>query len=74
VSVLRVPPLLGGLVGAAAALLFVAIVTVIVGTHTEVWWWPATAVAGIIGGAVLGSMLGMETEGESPDEAYNGDI
>lgn len=72
-SVLRTPPVLGGLIGAAAALLFVAVVTAIAGSNTEIWWWPAVAVAGVIGGAVLGSLIGTEAEGESPDEAYTRD-
>jgi hypothetical protein len=72
VSVLRHPPVLGALLGVAVALLFVGVVTAIAG-RTEIWWWPAVAVAGIIGGGVLGSVLGAEAEGEPPDEAYEGD-
>ena len=72
-SVLRTPPVLGGLIGTAAALLFVAVVTAIAGSDSEIWWWPAVAVFGAVGGAVLGSLIGTEAEGESPDEAYDGD-
>jgi hypothetical protein len=73
VSVLRTPPVLGGLVGTGAAVLFVVIVTAIAGSDSEIWWWPAVAIFGGIGGAVLGSLVGTEAEGESPDEAYDGD-
>jgi hypothetical protein len=71
--VLRTPPVLGLLIGAIAALLFVAVVTAIAGSNSKIWWWPAVAVAGAIGGGVLGSLFGTEAEGESPDEAYEGD-
>jgi hypothetical protein len=51
----------------------VAVVTAIAGSDTGIWWWPAVAVAGVVGGGVLGSLFGAEAEGESPDEAYDGD-
>jgi hypothetical protein len=73
VRVLRTPPVLGLLIGIAAALIFVAVVTAIAGSDTQVWWWPAVAVFGGIGGGVLGSLMGAEAEGESPDESYDGD-
>jgi hypothetical protein len=57
----------------AACLLFVAVVTAIAESDTAIWWWPAVAVAGVVGGGVLGSLFGAEAEGESPDEAYDGD-
>jgi hypothetical protein len=72
-SVLRIPPVLGGLIGIAVGLIFVAVVTAIAGSDTAIWWWPAVAVATGIGGAVLGSLVGAEAEGESPDEAYDSD-
>jgi hypothetical protein len=68
VSALRAPPVLGGLIGTAVALLFVAIVTGIAGSEGEIWWWPAVALAGAIGGAAVGPLFGAEVEGESPDE------
>ena len=70
---LRAPPVLGGLVCAAAGLLLVAVATAIVGSDGAIWWWPAVAVAGAIGGASIGPLFGAEAEGESPDEAYDGD-
>jgi hypothetical protein len=73
VRILRSPPVLGGLLGVIVALAFVAVVTAVDSSDTAVWWWPAVAVIGVIGGAVLGSLLGTEAEGESPDEAYDGD-
>jgi ABC-type Fe3+-siderophore transport system permease subunit len=73
VSVLRNPLVLGGLIGMAVGVLFVAVVTAIAGSDTGIWWWPAVAVAGVVGGAVLGSLFGAEAEGESRDEAYDGD-
>jgi hypothetical protein len=66
--VLRSPPALGGLIGITVALVFVAVVTAIDSSDTAVWWWPAVAIFGAIGGGVLGSLLGAEAEGESPDE------
>jgi hypothetical protein len=72
VRVLRAPPVLGLLIGVAAALVFVAVVTAIASSDREIWWWPAVAVAGAVGGAVLGSLFGTEAEGESPDE-YDSD-
>jgi hypothetical protein len=69
--VLRTPPVIGLLLGALAALVFVVIVTAIAGSNGKIWWWPAVAVAGAIGGGVLGSLFGTESEGESPDEAYD---
>jgi hypothetical protein len=68
VRVLRSPPVLGALGGIVVALLFVAVVTAIGSSDSEVWWWPAVAIFGGIGGAVLGSLIGTEAEGESPDE------
>jgi hypothetical protein len=68
VHVLRTPPVLGALGGIAAALIFVAVVTAIAGSDSEVWWWPIVAIFGAIGGGVLGSLIGTEAEGESPDE------
>jgi hypothetical protein len=70
---LRTPPVLGGLIGAAVGVLAVAVVTVIASSDSAIWWWPVVAVFGAIGGAVLGSLIGTEAEGESPDEAYDGD-
>ena len=70
---LRLPPVLGGLIGIAAALVFVAVVTLIDSSDSAVWWWPAVAIFGAIGGGVLGSLLGTEAEGESPQESYDGD-
>jgi hypothetical protein len=67
-SLLRSPPLLGGLVGAAAGMLFVAVVTLIAGSDGAIWWWPAVAIAGALGGAIVGPLFGAEAEGESPDE------
>jgi hypothetical protein len=58
--------------GVAAALLFVGVVTWIAGSDTSVWWWPAAAVTGAFCGAVMGALFGVEAEGESPDEAYDG--
>jgi hypothetical protein len=72
VRVLRSPPILGGLLGTTVALLFAAVVTAIAGSETEFWWWPAVAVFCAIGGGVLGSVLGVEASGESPDEDYHG--
>lgn len=72
-SLLRAPPVLGSLVGAAAGLLFVVVVTAIAGSDGAIWWWPAVAVAGAFGGAIVGPLFGAEAEGESPDEAYDGD-
>jgi hypothetical protein len=69
---LRTPPIVGLVIGIAVALIFVAIVTAIAGSNTQTWWWPAVAVAGAIGGGVLGSLMGAEAEGESPDE-YDSD-
>ena len=70
--VLRNPLVLGALIGTAVALLFVGVVTAVAGSDSAVWWWPAVAVFGAIGGAVLGSLIGAEAEGESPDE-YDSD-
>ena len=72
-SLLRSPPVLGCVAGAVLALLFVAVVTAIAGSDSAVWWWPAVAIFGAIGGGVLGALLGTEAEGESPDESYDRD-
>ena len=69
-KVLRDAPLLGAVGGVVFALVFVGAVTAIAGSDTSIWWWPATAVAGAVGGGVLGSLFGAEAEGESPDEGY----
>jgi hypothetical protein len=64
---------LGALIGAGAGVLLVAVVTVVAGSDSQIWWWPAVAVFCAIGGGVLGSLIATEAEGESPDEAYDSD-
>jgi hypothetical protein len=63
-------PVIGALVGAAVAAVFVFAVTALAGSDTEIWWWPAVLAAGGLGGVVLGALFGAEAEGESADEAY----
>jgi hypothetical protein len=61
----------GVVVGIVVALIFVAVTTPIAGSDTSIWWWPAALVAGASGGGVIGLLVGAESEGESPDEAYD---
>jgi hypothetical protein len=67
---LRNDLLRGAAIGVAVALIVVAAITRIAESDTSIWWWPATAVAGVFGGAVIGALIGGEAEGEPPDEAY----
>jgi hypothetical protein len=68
-NMLRTPPVLGALIGIAVTLGFAAVVTAIAGSDSQIWWWPAVAVFVAIGGAVMGSLFGAESEGPPPDEA-----
>src|SRR4051794_12388904 len=63
----------GSVIGVAVALGIVAVITAVAGSAPDVWSWPAAAAAGAFGGAVIGALLAVESEGESPDEAYDGD-
>jgi hypothetical protein len=70
---LRSPPVLGAVIGAAAGVLLVFVITEIAGSDSQIWWWPAVALFCAIGGGVLGALIATEAEGESPDEAYDSD-
>ncbi|MDQ1556280.1 MAG: hypothetical protein QOI02_1282 [Actinomycetota bacterium] len=61
----------GVVLGIVIALIFVALTTPIAGSDKSIWWWPGALVAGASGGGVIGALLGAESEGESPDEAYD---
>jgi peptidoglycan/LPS O-acetylase OafA/YrhL len=56
------------LLGAVVAIVIVAVITSVSGSDTSIWWWPATATAGVVGGLVLGGLFGIEAEGELPEE------
>jgi hypothetical protein len=58
--------------GVAVALLGVVGITSVAGSNTDIWWWPAGAIVGIIGGAAMGTLFSVEAAGESPDEEYDG--
>lgn len=55
---LRNDLLRGAAIGVAVALIVVAAITRIAESDTSIWWWPATAVAGVFGGAVIGALIG----------------
>jgi hypothetical protein len=62
----------GFVLGVTAALIFVAVTTLFEGSDRSLWWWPAVLVSGAIGGGVIGALFGAESEGEAPEERYDG--
>jgi hypothetical protein len=64
-------PVTGLVLGVAAAVIVVAVITLFVDSDMSLWWWPAALVIGAIGGGVIGALLGEEAAGESPDEGYD---
>jgi hypothetical protein len=61
----------GLLLGVMAAVIFVAVTTLFVGSDRSLWWWPPVLVFGAVGGGVIGSLLGAEAAGEAPEEGYD---
>lgn len=61
----------GLVLGVAAAVIFVAVVTWLAGSDRSLWWWPAVLAFGAVGGGVIGSLLGAESAGEAPEEGYS---
>jgi hypothetical protein len=65
-------PVTGFVLGITAAMIFVAVTTLFAGADRSLWWWPAVLIAGAIGGGVIGALFGAESEGEAPEEGYDG--
>jgi hypothetical protein len=62
---------IGGVLGVVVALSLSTGVRDVLGSGTSAKWWPL-AVAAALGGGVVGAIVGVEADGELPDEGYDG--
>jgi hypothetical protein len=62
---------IGAVLGVAVALGLVIGVRYVLGSGASATWWPVT-VAAALGGGVMGAIVGVEADGELPDEGYDG--